>query len=142
MSNTRSRTQNITSKLVSLDSVPSNWAKRYNFLLLSPNALSGDHFVEHIEQIEQLHGQKLKILLGNPAYWIQHPQIMLKCLVPKLYSKMPLISSFLEISARLTVSHALLTSSQKTGRAGHMHAGGCRSSPTSINHHVKFLFFT
>ena len=44
MSNTRSRTQYITLKLVSLDSVPSNWIKRYNFLLLSPNALSGGHF--------------------------------------------------------------------------------------------------
>ena len=49
MSNTRSRTQNIISKLVSLDSVPSNWAKRCNFLLLSPNALSGAHFVEPTE---------------------------------------------------------------------------------------------
>ena len=49
MSNTRSRTQYITLKLVSLDSVPSNWVKRYNFLLLAPNALSGGHFVEHTE---------------------------------------------------------------------------------------------
>ena len=49
MSNTRSSTQNITSKLVSLDSVPSNWAKRYNILLLLPNGLSGAHFVEHTE---------------------------------------------------------------------------------------------
>ena len=45
MSDTRSRTQYITLKLVSFDSVPSNWVKRYNFLLLSPNALSGGHFV-------------------------------------------------------------------------------------------------
>ena len=49
MSNTRSRTQNITLKLASLDSVPSNWDKRYNFLLLLSNALSGGHFVEYTE---------------------------------------------------------------------------------------------
>ena len=49
MSNTRSRTQNITLKLASLDSVPSNWDKRYNFLPLLSNALSGGHFVEHTE---------------------------------------------------------------------------------------------
>ena len=49
MSNTRSRTHYITLKLVSLDSVPSNWVKRYNFLLLSPNALSGGHFLNPTE---------------------------------------------------------------------------------------------
>ena len=49
MSDTRSRTQYITLKLVSLDSVPSNWVKRYNLLFLSPNSLSGGHFVEHTE---------------------------------------------------------------------------------------------
>ena len=27
--------------------MPSDWVKRYNFLLLSPNALSGGHFVEN-----------------------------------------------------------------------------------------------
>ena len=73
MSDTRSRTQYITLKLVSLDSVPSNWVKRYNFLLLSPNALSGGHFVEHTESNDQLPGQNLKMLLGIPSYWIQHP---------------------------------------------------------------------
>ena len=49
MSNTRSRAQYITLKLVSLESVPLNWVKRCYFLLLSPNALSGGHFVEHTE---------------------------------------------------------------------------------------------
>ena len=49
ISDTRSRTQYITLKLVSLDSVASNWIKSYNFLLLSPNVLSGGHFVEHTE---------------------------------------------------------------------------------------------
>ena len=34
---------------LSLDSVPSNWIKRYNFSLLSPNTLAGGHFVEHTE---------------------------------------------------------------------------------------------
>ena len=71
MSNTRSRTQNITLKLTSLDSVPSNWVKRYNFLLLLPNALSEGHFVEHTEQNEQLHGQNLNfswdLILLNSA---------------------------------------------------------------------------
>ena len=65
MSNTRSRTQNITLKLASLDSVPSNWVKRYNFLPLLPNALSEGHFVEHTEQNEQLHGQNLSFFLGS-----------------------------------------------------------------------------
>ena len=65
MSNTRSRTQNITLKLASLDSVPSNWVKRYNFLLLLPNALSEGHFVEHTEQNEQLHGQNLNFFQGS-----------------------------------------------------------------------------
>ena len=90
MSFTRSRTKYITLKLVSLDSMPSNWVKRYNFLLLSQNVLSEAHFVEHTEQNEQLHGQNLKILLGNRAYWIQHSPIRLKSLVPKLFSKLPL----------------------------------------------------
>ena len=49
MSNSRSRTQYITLKLIPLDSVPSNWGKRLKFLLLSQNALSGGHFVEYSE---------------------------------------------------------------------------------------------
>ena len=49
MSNKRSRAQCITLKLVLLESVPLNWVKRCYFLLLSPNALSGGHFVEHTE---------------------------------------------------------------------------------------------
>ena len=85
MSFIRSRTQYITLKLISLDSVPSKWVKRYSLLVLSPNALSGAHFVEHTEYNEQIHGQNLKMLLGNRTYWIHHPQIMLKSLVPKLF---------------------------------------------------------
>ena len=81
-------------KLVSLDSVPSNWVKRYCLFGLSPNALSGAHFVEHTEENEQLYGQNLKIILGNQAYWIQHPQITLKSLVPKLFSKNALNNCF------------------------------------------------
>ena len=73
MSDIMSRTQYITLKLVSLDSVPSNWVKRYNFLLLSPNTISGGHFVEHTEQNKQLPGQNFTTLLGIPSYWIQHP---------------------------------------------------------------------
>ena len=34
------------------------------------------------------------ILLGNSSYWIQHPWIRLKSLVPKLYSKLPLTLLF------------------------------------------------
>ena len=49
MSNSRSRTQYNTLKLVHLDSVPLNWGKRYKFLLLSPNAFSWGHFVEYTE---------------------------------------------------------------------------------------------
>ena len=73
MSNTRSKTQCITLKLVPLNSVPSNWVKRYNFLILSPNALAGGHFVEHTEQNMQLHGQHLTIVFGITSHWIQHP---------------------------------------------------------------------
>ena len=67
MSFTRSRTHYFTLKLVSLDSMPSNWAKRYVFLLLSQNVLSGAHFVEHTEKNEQLHGQNLKINAWEPG---------------------------------------------------------------------------
>ena len=73
MSNTRSRIQCITLKLASLDSVPLHWVKRYNVLLLSPNALSGGHFVEHTEYNEKLHGENLTIVLGITSYLIQRP---------------------------------------------------------------------
>ena len=40
------------------------------------------------------YSQNLNFFPGVPSYWIQHSWFMLKCLVSKLYSKLPLTSYF------------------------------------------------
>ena len=72
MSNTRSRTQYITLKLVSLESVPLNWVKRCYFLLLSPNALLEVILLSTLSKMSNYMVKTSKFCLGS-HHWIQHP---------------------------------------------------------------------